>query len=91
MEQIAALREQWLAQLAEAIESAQRLAWQLGTREDNSKQTRELYDRLEAARTELETLRGLLLRPASFSEPDWLREVGWIGTLPDRADDSSDG
>jgi len=60
MEQLGALRAEWLMQLAETIESAQRLAWQLRTREESSTLVRELYDELEAARTELHSLAGLI-------------------------------
>jgi len=77
MEQIAALRAEWLAQLAEAIEGAQRLAWQLGTQETTSKEARELYGRLEAARLELDTLRGLHGAAAWAIEPDWLQKLGF--------------
>lgn len=43
MEQMAALRAEWFAQLAEAIEGAQRLAWQLGTNDGTSMEARDLY------------------------------------------------
>jgi hypothetical protein len=81
MEQIAVLRAQWLAQISEAIESAQHLAWQLGTREGSSAEARELYGRLEAARLEIESLRGIGLCESGRLEPDWLQKLGWNGSL----------
>ena len=81
MEQVLALREEWFAQLAEAIEGAQRLAWQLGTNIGASVEARELYGRLEAARVELESLRGVTARPLAIAEPEWLAALGWNGSL----------
>ena len=81
MEQIAALRAEWFAQLAEAIDGAQHLAWQLGTRESTSTEARELYGRLEAARQELDSLRGLQGGPCAI-EPDWLQKLGFAA-IPD--------
>ena len=79
MEQLAALRAEWFAQLSEAIEGAQRLAWQLGTREQTSPEVRELYGRLEAARVELDSLRGLDRVHAPGVEMEWLRKLGLSG------------
>lgn len=77
MEQIAALRAEWFAQLADAIEGAQTLAWQLGTRDVTSIQARELYGRLEAVRVELESLRGMRALPRTMTDPDWPQALGW--------------
>lgn len=77
MEHIAALRAEWLAQLAEAIEGAQRLAWQLGTQDVTSIEARELYGRLEAARLELDSLRRFHIGGACAIEPDWLQKLGF--------------
>jgi hypothetical protein len=77
MEQIAALRAEWFAQLAEAIDGAQHLAWQLGTRESTSAEARELYGRLEAARQELDSLRGLQIGGGLAIDPDWLQKLGF--------------
>ena len=77
MEQIAALRAEWFAQLAEAIEGAQCLAWQLGTQETTSTEARDLYGRLEAAKLELDSLRGLHNGAACAIEPDWLQKLGF--------------
>ena len=50
-------RARWLAELAEAIEDAKRVAWRLGFGEGNDSEARELYAQLEAARAEVEALR----------------------------------
>ena len=81
MNQIAALRAEWLAQIATAIESAQSVAWQLRMQEGASLQARELYDRLEAARSEVESLRGRGAEPSRISDSDWIRALGWSGSL----------
>jgi hypothetical protein len=82
MEHVLALREEWLAQLSQTIESAQRLAWQLGTNLGASVEARELYGRLEAARLELESLRGLRAQPLE-ADPECLAALGWSGRLLD--------
>lgn len=81
----AANRARWLAELAGAIESAQLLAWQLGTAERPSAEARELYGRLEAARVEVETMRGISVH-TPLAEPAWLEALGWSGALLDPAD-----
>ena len=83
---MAALRAQWFAQLAEAIEGAQRLAWQLGTHDGTSTEARELYGRLEEARMELDSLRGLATEPFFNIDPNWLRKLGWGEPQGDSAD-----
>jgi hypothetical protein len=83
MEKIAVLRAEWLAQLAEAIEGAQRLAWQLGTRQSTSAEARELYGKLEAARLELDSIRGLASGRAFDLEPDWMQMLGWSAPAAD--------
>lgn len=85
MDQLGVLRTEWLSQIAEAIESAQKLAWQLRTKEGASAEARQLYNRLETARSELETLSGIASSPA-VSDVDWLHALGWSGGLT--ADDS---
>lgn len=82
MEQMAALRAEWFAQLADAIEGAQRLAWQLGTSDGTSMDARDLYGRLEAARLELDSLRGLASVRESRVEPNWLQNLGFNSPPP---------
>jgi hypothetical protein len=86
MEQIAALRAEWFVRLAEAIEGAQRLAWQLRTSESASAEARELYSRLEYVRLEVESLRQVAVRHSDKSDADWLTRLGWSGSLRDEKD-----
>lgn len=85
MEEIA-LRAEWFGRLAEAIESAQRVAWQLRTCEGASAEVRELYSRLEGVRLELESLRGIATRSSEPIDRDLLARLGWIGSLSDPSD-----
>lgn len=87
---MAALRAEWFVQLADAIESAQRLAWQLGTNQRTSIEARELYGRLEAARLELYSLRGLARRSQIGVDPVWLQKLGWGEPMSDTADPPDD-
>ena len=83
MNQIAVLRAEWLSQIAEAIEGAQKLAWQLRMQEGASLQARELYNRLETVRSEVESLRSGrgAAGAGRVSDSDWLRALGWSGSL----------
>ena len=73
------MRARWMAELAAAIEGAQRVAWQLGTAANGSFEARELYGRLEAARTELESLRLGSRALRQEIEPWLIDHVGWPG------------
>ena len=53
----AAERARWLAELAEAVDQAQRLAWSLGVLEAGLAEVEGVHRRLEAARIEIEALR----------------------------------
>lgn len=53
----AAERARWLADLAAAIDEAQRIAWRLGSGEESNPEALNLYQRLEAARAEVDALR----------------------------------
>ncbi len=86
MEQMPALGAQLYARLTAAIEGAQSLAWQLGTRDSTAAQACELYGRLEAARIELDSLRGLARQPDFGIEANWLQKLGWGESLADPAD-----
>jgi len=48
-------------------------------------EARELFGRLEAARLEVETIRGISAR-TPIAEPAWLRPLGWSEALLDPAD-----
>ena len=86
MEHLAALRAEWFAHLAEAIEGAQRVAWQLRTYETASVEARELYSQLESARLELELLRGVGSRSREPIDSAWLEKLGWSGSRSDSPD-----
>lgn len=68
----AAERARSLAELAEAIDQAQRLAWTLGFGENSNPEAAELYLRLELVKAEVESLRG----------SRWAHD--WKGFAPDR-------
>jgi len=81
-EHAAAVRARWMAELAAAIDGAQRVAWQLGgTSGTTSLEARELYSRLEDARVELEALRGVTAQLREELEPWLVQHLGWTGTL----------
>ena len=83
----AAVRARWMAELAAAIEGAQRVAWQLGSAAKASLEARELYSRLEMARLELEALR-LGTRCLRDEIDPWLVEqIGWPGEIDVRSED----
>jgi len=75
-----------MAELAAAIEGAQRVAWQLGTSNGGSVEARELYGRLEAARVELEALRGVTAQLREELEPWLVEQLGWPSGLAGPAD-----
>jgi hypothetical protein len=79
MEYTTTMRERWFAELSDAIEGAQRLAWQLAIRDRTSEEARELYGRLEAAKLELDTLREpTRASPDLHIDPEWLQKFGLI-------------
>jgi hypothetical protein len=53
----AAERGRWLAELAQAVDEAQRLAKMLRASEADCLAAKEIYDRLEAVRIEVDSLR----------------------------------
>lgn len=72
----AADRRSWLAEIADAIEDAQRLAWRLGVSEGHSSEALRLYGELELARAELEALRkGAIPRLQAELPPIWLQSI----------------
>ena len=71
-------RARWLAELAEAIDQAQKVAWRLGGAEGNNPEAKELYGRLEAARVEVDALRRGGFRAVEHkNDPDWLKQLLW--------------
>ena len=85
-ERAAAVRARWMAELATAIEGAQRVAWQLGSAKGGSAEARELYGQLEAARIELEQLRGATRRLREEIDPWLVNQLGWPGSLDEPED-----
>ena len=65
-----AARARWLAELAQAIDEAQCLAWQLGVVEGSNAEALDLYVQLEVARAEVEALQGRRSRPELMDESD---------------------
>ena len=76
-DQVVALeRTRWLAELAQAIAQAQRLAWRLGVAEGDSEEARDLYARLEAVRSEVDSLRfGRWVDVGQEIDPAWLERL----------------
>lgn len=84
----AALRAQWLAELAEALDEAQRLAWALGGASGLSIERQKLHARIEAARIELDHLRrGRQTRLRGETDPYWTRLGLWNGPPDPSADE----
>ena len=62
----------WLAELALAIDDAQRLVWQISAAGGNQARASALYGQLETAREEVECLQRGLVRKARLQlGPDW--------------------
>jgi len=74
----AVARVQWLAEVAVALERAQKLVWQLGQAEDPHTEAMELYGRLEAARQDVQALRKdrAAAKPVQYP-PDWIDLSPW--------------
>lgn len=80
-EATAAERAQWLAQLAIAIEEAQRLTWRLGISEGQNAEANGLYARLESLLTEVESLRrGGWVGEHRELDPFWMQLLPWRST-----------
>lgn len=77
MDRTAALRAEWYAQLAEAIDGAQGVAWQLRINSTVSGEARELYERLGQIRSEVDRLRNAGGERPIEIEPGWLERLGW--------------
>ena len=79
----AAERARHLAELAEAIDRAQRLARSLAASETSGAEALELHRRLETARVELEELRRAPWAPVDDIDPLWTSLLSWNGRLDD--------
>lgn len=76
-ESLAAERKRWLAELTEAIDEAQQLAWRISS--DGSRpEAMDLYVRLELARVEVESL-----RRSGWAELRQDLPSDWIELLPE--------
>lgn len=73
---VALERARWLAELAQAIAQAQKLAWSLGVVEGDNGEARELYARLEALRAEVDSLRfGDWVDVRTEIDPKWVQSL----------------
>lgn len=73
----AAARARWLAELADALDEAQRLMKELGV-DDGRIEAHDLCARIEAARVEVETIR--LRRSSGGGQdfgPEWTKNIPW--------------
>ena len=82
-------RARWLAELATAIEQAQRVAWRLGISEGDDPETKDLYARFESVRSEVDSLRrGGWAGERQELDPFWMKLLPWRpaanGEEPDR-------
>ena len=77
MDRTAALRAEWYAQLAEAIDAAQGVAWRLRINATASGEARELYERLGEIRSEVDRLRSSGDERTIEIAPDWLQRLRW--------------
>ena len=70
-------RARWLAELAAAVDEAQLLLWRIGVLEDGNADAKELYGRLEAARSEIESLQGVRELAPDRLDPKWMKLFSW--------------
>ena len=71
-------RASWLAELADALEQAQRLIWCIGLSAGGNAEAMELYGRLETARMEARALRLGSSEPAPRGfDPNWTDLPPW--------------
>lgn len=77
-------RARWLAELAIAVEQAQKLAWRLGVSEGDDPEAKDLYARLESVRTEVESLRrGGWAGAHEELDPFWVKLLPWRSAAND--------
>ena len=83
-QEAAAQRARWLAELAHAIDRAQRLARTLSVSQHDPSEAIELDKRLEAIRTEVDELqRGSRMLLRREIDPRWTGLVPWNRRRPD--------
>ena len=77
-------RARWLAELALAIDQAQKLAWRLGVSEGDDPDAKSLYARLETVRSEVESLRrGGWAGALEELDPVWMKLLPWRSAAND--------
>lgn len=80
----AAERARWLAELADALDDAQKLMWNLGQGVFRTPEAMELYVRIETARLEIRSLRLSRRAPdQQLPDPKW-SELPWERTAGSR-------
>lgn len=74
----AADRARWLSELADTLDEAHRLLFELDLDEDSVPSARDLYARIEAARLEVQMLRmGRSIARRRETGPDWSNLIPW--------------
>lgn len=74
----AADRARWLAEVADALEQAHRLLFELDLKEDSAAEALDLHLRIEAARLEVQSLRlSRSITPRTRPDPDWTNFPAW--------------
>lgn len=77
-------RARWLAELATAIEQAQRVAWRLGVSEGDDPEAKDLYAQLESVRSEVDSLRrGGWAGEHQELDPFWMKRLPWRSAVND--------
>ena len=77
-------RARWFAELAIAVEEAQKIAWRLGVSEGNDPDAKSLYAQLEAVRSEVESLRrGSWAGQHQELDPIWIKLLPWRPAVND--------
>lgn len=74
----AADRARWLAEVADALEQAHRLLFELDLENDATADALDLYVRIEAARLEVQSLRlSRTVAPRNPADPNWTNSPAW--------------
>jgi hypothetical protein len=74
----AAGKARWLAELADVLDEARRLLFELGIPDEAAAETLDLYVRIEAARLEVQSLRlSRSVAPRVEPGPEWSNFVPW--------------
>jgi hypothetical protein len=74
----AAGRARWLAELAEALDEAHRLLFELDLHDHGAAEALDLHVRIEAARLEVQSLRlSRSVAPRIEPDPEWSNLIPW--------------